>query len=278
MNLLLTLFAAQADCSLPDLETQVATSRTAFTTLELETFSGAVLEVEQTVSCLDAVISTATASSVHEVYALRRYLDQNLVDDETAVIKRVETLSAFRAAVVVDLDYMGPIGLAPAGNRLHQQYQESLLQIARSAGESPTTSLPRLRRDQFVVDGVAARERPLDRPMVLQWVDADGDVQETGYLWPDDPLPEWPVPLTNAWVRPAVLVSTGGMALTSGALLVSALIASRQVDQHSETLNTTTITPAELDRLVTRANRRGVASQLTAVSAGGLGVWFLVIR
>ncbi len=277
MSFLLALFSARADCSLPDLEAQVSTSRAAFTTLELETFSGAVLEVEQTVSCLDAAIPTATASAVHEIAALRRYLDQNLVDDETAELKRAETLAAFRAAVLVDVSYMGPTELAPAGNRLHLQYQEALLQIARTS-DAPTAPLPNLRRDQFLVDGVVARERPQDRPTVLQWIDADGVVQETDYLWPDEPLPEWPVPLANAWVRPAVLVSTGGMAVTSGVLLASALIAASQAADYSDTLNTTTINPAELERLVERANRRGIAAQVTAVSAGGLGVWYLVIR
>ena len=137
-----------------------------------------------------------------------------------------------------------------------------------------TAALPRLRGASFSVDGIESRVRPAELPVLVQVVDGDA-VLHSAYLWPDEPLPEWPLPLANAWVRPAVLVSTGGMALTSGVLWASGLIAASQVDVYRDDLDSDSATKAEIQQLADQANRRGVAAQVTSGLTGGLLVWYL---
>ena len=72
MLTLLTLLTAQADCTLPGLQAQVGSSREGFSSMQLDVFSGAVVEIEQTLSCLDVVPAAPVVASVHEVFALDR--------------------------------------------------------------------------------------------------------------------------------------------------------------------------------------------------------------
>ncbi|TNE87433.1 MAG: hypothetical protein EP330_18375 [Deltaproteobacteria bacterium] len=107
---------------------------------------------------------------------------------------------------------------------------------AVTEGEGTTVEVVAPLEGTLFFDGAAGRLRPTSRATFFQRADGDGAVVDSAYLYPDDPLPSYPVPeavgttdaTTLLRVPPAraplrtaaVGVGVGALALGAGSLIV----------------------------------------------------------
>lgn len=199
----------------------------------------------------------AVAARVHRVMGLRAFVDKDL-----SLATR-----AFAAARALEGTDTLPAAVAPPGHPVHEEY----IGIDLATGQLDT--LPPPREGALWFDGQQRSLRPTRWPTIAQW--ADPDASRTAYLWPGDPMFDYPVgppPVglppppprgsgasTRRWIAPAATLA--GAAVTYGAALGVAT-SFRRGDHDDEALA----------RLRTGANGLVIASGLLAATGVGLGV------
>jgi hypothetical protein len=243
--LLLASAALGAPCpaTTAELEEQARAGVLAFEELDASGFDLAVEQVRLMAGCPDAAVDSVVVAQLHLLMALDAYMAQ---DNERA-------RAAFRAVLAADPGFQPAATLAPKGNPLRDLFEQ-----ARRDPEQPGAELALPSEGDFWVDGLPAGSRPTDRPFVLQWIGAEGDVRWSAYLpmgahlpievlaamHEKDSMEVFSVAPPPPRVRePAVasassgdrrgpgvplLVSAGGVAAVSGGLLAASLAARGQ--------------------------------------------------
>jgi hypothetical protein len=181
MSLLLTLWpaAAHAACTFratPErLREALDSAEAAYVSLDVAEFERAMTEVDFVVPCLEATVDPAIAARLHRMRGLGRFAagDQEGARESLLAARRIEPTYVFTTDVL------------PPGFELRQVYE----QLPVEAGE--TQRLPRPARDASAwFDGVEARERPVDVPVL--WQLRTGDGVQTRYLEPAEAMPWYP--------------------------------------------------------------------------------------
>ena len=99
------------------------------------------------------------------------------------------------------------------------------------AEDPGTRAVPEPKVGALAFDGTLGRERPVDRPTLLQQFDGSGVAQVTRYLAPDDPLPPYDAIPRR---RRALLGAGAGSLLASGAALGAAYASQASLFRASE--------------------------------------------
>lgn len=195
--------SARADCtfsaSAEDLAIAVQAAEEAYTTLDEELFQRATIEVDFVVPCLDTPVSPELAIQLHRLRGLGSFAAG---DTDSAT-------DALEAARALAPDYVFPEEILPIGFELRDRYEA----MPTEPGEA--RRMPRPRHGALWLDGDPARMRPTDHATLFQQVDDAGQVVQTRYLSPDDPLPHYPGVQKR---RTSWLVASGLAALASGTL------------------------------------------------------------
>jgi len=250
-------------------------AQAAFAATRVEAFVAAAASLATLLPCLIEPIEPAVAAEVHRVLGLSAFIERRSLPAE----------QAFAAARSVEPGYSWPEDLVPWGHPILSVYQALPLEAGRYA------TLPAPPAGWVYLDGRPSEPRPLDWPAILQVSDADGAIQLTAYLWPDQPLPAYGdiaavlpaagasraeepiphvvVPATSTTVRRGprgwALATAGGAAVASGALyFLAARSASAYWDPDTPT--------GDLPALRGRTNGLVLASTGAGAIALGTGV------
>lgn len=268
---LLFLQAAFAACPATsgDLVASVEAAEAAFAALDVAAFRAATNKVTAEANCLADSASRPVVARLHRIEGLRAF-----VDGDTARADQ-----AFAAARAIEPAYTFPEALVPEGHPVRVRY------TALSPQPGGSTALPSPTSGYLTLDARSSRDRPADRPALLQVVGDDGGVRASAYLWPGDPPPSYdsaaavavappPVPPT-ATKDPTPRERKGPnlpLAVAAGASLAVAggtmgLAAGSHAAYYAEDAR-----PADLDGLRARTNGLYLTSVGTGVLGVGLGV------
>jgi hypothetical protein len=209
---------ARAACTFSATSEQLATNlssaEAAYVSLDVPEFQRAMTEVDYLVPCLVEPVSIELAAQLHRIRGLGHYVDG----------KPEAVESSLRAARLLEPDYRFSTDVLPEGFDLRIQYEAFPVE-----GELGT-NMPRPRSGSLVVDGRDTRLRP--PTATLLQVLSEGRVQQSVYLLPTDPLPEYP----GVDRRRTTLLTTGAGTGIAAALLYGASWASRaQLQQAVDT-------------------------------------------
>ncbi len=171
------LLACDGPVSLDSLRSSLSTGHYAYLLMDLEGFHSTIKRAYEQLACLDEVADMPVLASLHLNTALDRYLAR----DNTA------TIQAFQSLLALESTFRLSENLAPARHPL----QEALAR-ARRQQDDPTQALPPPRMGWLLIDGKRTAQAPTSRPFVLQWTTDGTRAQVSHYLWPGDPLPEYP--------------------------------------------------------------------------------------
>lgn len=215
-------------------------------------FEREVARLSSEIACLREPVSPDLAADVHLTFGLWHWAHR---EDELAV-------ASMRAARRAAPSRLLPDSLFPQGDALRVAFEE-----ARTDGPVATVRAPASRAIWF--DGVDTRERPLDRPTLVQVGGLDGLPSVSRVLLPADRVPSPP------WVHKqrrdlAIVAATTGAAaigLYAGAWAVHAQFDRRSADD---------VPGLERDRL--NANRLSIAALVSGLVSVGTGLTAAVLR
>lgn len=226
----------------------LADAEAAFGSLDVPAFDRHMDRGANALPCVDEPLSPSDAARYHRLQGLRAYL----VRDEDRANE------AFLAARRVEPTYRFPEAFVPADHAIRETYRQLPLDaFVPHALNTPAEG-------HLLLDGEQRLERPNGAPVVFQFVDGEGSVETTVYLWPDEPTPTYPA----APVKPATsrlpYAAIGGAALSAG--LYGAGLQRRLVYDNPAT---------EADRLPgLRKQTHGLGVASVAVGAVALGTGF----
>lgn len=265
---------ARAECPAPtrsgDLIRPLNEGQAAFSAMDGDTFARATEAASAALRCLGEPVSASVAASWHRHQGLLAFL----ADDAAGA------RAAFRAALSLQPGWRLPEDVAPPGNPLFVLYEE-----ARGLG--PGASEPAYAEGglDLLVDGALSSDLPLERPAIVQVLSPDGQVLQTSYVRPGEPLPtlarRGPPPasaprvVTSAPTLPDPDKRRPPVALLAGS--GAALLASGIVYTWSGFTRIRYITPGaaeddELDGLVTQNHALFWTAGGLALTSVGLGV------
>lgn len=261
--LLALMLPALADCtvlvSTSELETTLLQAEAAFADLDVDGFVASMDKAAVSLPCLGVPIDSELSAHVHRDVGLRRYVDRD----------REAASAAFASARLLEPDFRFSDDLLPPGHEIRAVYSaQSLVGDTREAVPTPADGT-------VLLDGVAGAQRPLERPVILQLVDATGTPTQTSYLLPGEPLPTYPLarPDSDAVELPVdrlvqprhVGLGSGAVAVAAGALYGVALAQKAQLASPQPDW-----TQDDLDSVVTRNHNLVITSgALTGVAALG---------
>jgi hypothetical protein len=250
-------------------------ARAAFAATQLEAFEAATASLKALLPCMIEPIDPTVAAEAHRMLGLDAFVGRRSAAAE----------QAFAAARSVAPEYSWPEDLVPWGHPILSVYQSLPIEQGRFA------TLPAPPAGWVYLDGRPSEPRPLDWPTILQVSDAEGAIQLTVYLWPEQPLPAYAsiaaasalptatpleeaidpvlVPATSTTVRRGprgwALATAGGAVVASGTLyLLAAHSASAYWDPATPT--------GDLAALRGRTNGLVLASAGAGALAIGTGV------
>jgi len=178
----ITLWAAalawgcEAPSTTPQLEAALHEAQEAFVAADLDAFVTATDEAREMVPCIDEVVPGNLVAVLHRTEGLAAFFEE---DTERAG-------RAFAAARRLDPLYRFPSAVVPSGNPLLDVY------VAVGLDDGSTTELPPPAEGSLRLDGRRATHRPDELPLLFQRLGGQGRVQTTAYLWPGEPVPEYP--------------------------------------------------------------------------------------
>jgi hypothetical protein len=219
--------AIAADCTTrvatPDLVAALQRVESAYGALDTTSLFLAFEEVRSSIRCLDAALTEREAARVHRAHAITAFIRG---DDTAAGAHMV-------ASGYLEPGYRFPSQVVSEGHRLNRLLQ------AGDGREPPREAVPEA-KGSLVFDGRVAPSRPLGVPTVFQWLDEGGVPRYSAYLYPNDPLPPYPVVVVetaaeagdrprSAWKRSPVPWVLGGVgaAATTGLLIGGGVVKSR---------------------------------------------------
>lgn len=265
--------AAACPASVAQLTAMVESAEDAFAANDAIGFTTALDATHEALRCLNSAPPPSLVAVVHEVEALKAYLQRD----------QGRAMAALRAMRDADQDAQIPEDLAPAGGELQAWW--ALASTLPTLDYAPVALAPGLR---LVVDGRPGDARPVDHLTVLVVLDAQGAVRWSDLLAPGDPIPAellagaaLPPPPPRR-LRAPLLISAGGVALVSGGLWAGALLGKGHLQDAGDRIasndaNVGVADGAAWQSAVKRTNTLGVAGQATAGLAVGLGVLGLAV-
>ncbi len=274
LGLLVRAPRACADCGQPvsaaELVGLLEKAEWAYGDADLPGFSAATEAIRTQLPCASEQIPRDVAARLHRAVGLRGFVDR----DPDASTR------AFAAARSIEPAYTFPSTMVPEGNPVWADYNAVPVEMGAWSEVSPPAD------GTLVFDGRPGTSRPGSWPSIVQFRSAQGEITDTLYLWPDQPLPVYevatgpvePPPLPGA-PRPSprrvsvpVLAAAGGLGVGSIGLLLASRGAHQAYDDPGASAD-------ELDALRARHNTLVWASRGTAAGAAVLGAGaFLVVR
>jgi hypothetical protein len=172
LALLGSVAAACQALTAASLEDRVEAAEEAILLLDIPAFVGVSDELRGNVACVEDPLPADLVARLHRIEGFRRWGDR---DPDAA--------RAFAAARAADPDWVVPVELAPEGSPLRRD-------IFAIEPDSRGRRVPAPAEGVLWVDGRPSRERPQDRPAVVQLVDGSF-ARWTVYREPDEPLPTY---------------------------------------------------------------------------------------
>jgi hypothetical protein len=193
MIALLLATALAADCDAPteahDVRDALDAAYRKLENLDIGGFKAATDDLDAVLPCLTEALPPPVIAEVHRTKGIRAFGER---DTEQAQ-------HMFAAARTIEPGYRFPYNLIPDGNPIRSAY------MAVDTGLAPTTELPDPASGDLRVDGYSSRSRSAAWPSLVQYLKADGTVQFTAYLLPDEPVPDYPLVGEVAVPKPVVV-------------------------------------------------------------------------
>lgn len=219
MLLLQLSVASFATCPTPsataDLIASLDAAKAAFADLDVPSFRAAVARMEVQLPCTSDEVTRELSAEIHRMQGLLAFANQS--PDRAQ--------SAFAAARGIEPEYRFPETLVPAGNPLLSDY-------SALAPVSTQTAVPAPGSGVLLFDGQLGGARPDHLPVLFQHINGEGTVAITSYLWPNDPLPGYPLSDTNpsgrGRTRRSMFIGAISSAVLSGGLYTSAFLVNQR--------------------------------------------------
>ncbi len=229
----------------------------AWVRLDTPGFEAAARRLADEVPCLAEPADRALVARYHRVQGLRAFV----------VRDTVRARSAFAASRRLEPAALLPSTYAPPAHPLQDAYAALPVEAVTTRPSPPPVD------GSLWFDASRTEQRPANVPTLFQWRDEAGAVRTTAYVWPTDPLPEYPTrgpARAGGSARGPLLVGAAiGGALAIGAGVTTALAADRywRMDTPRE----------DLDGLRAAVNVSGGAAIGLGAAAGGLVVAAFVL-
>ncbi len=206
-------FECESELTGSDLSVRLQQAERAYQEFNSDGFFTTIDSTVLDVPCLSDALSSRTVARLHRLRGVRLHA-RGAVDDATR---------SFAAANGADPEGSLPAAFVPDGHELWA--------LSDSTAYTATTRVPRPARGVALhIDGQLSRERPTDRPALVQVV-VDDDVVESVYLLPEQSMPLYAasnaprirrtVGWTGAGVSLLTAVTLFGAARGTGAVLRS---------------------------------------------------------
>lgn len=224
----------------------------AWTRLDTAAFTAGADALAESFPCLSEPTERAVVARYHRLQGLRAFI----------VRDSARAQAAFAATRSIEPAAGLPTAFAPEGHPLQADFHAIPLDTLT------TEQAPPAGNGTLSFDAKVGRDRPKMAPTVFQWRDAEGAVRSTAYVWPDEPLPPYPVRAPHS-VRRSLLVGAVAGGVAAAGLAVTSILAEGAYDR--------THTPEDAQRLYTLTNTSGgVALGLALAAAGTTVVAFTV--
>lgn len=194
---------AQPTCpaTVAEFSAAIDDAENAFASLDLAGLRASAADARGEIGCLPGAIPPILAARLHRVEALRAFADADEAGARRALL----------AARVLDPTGELPARVVPADHPIRKLDPGAQSQLPASVVVSAPTA------GRVVFDGSVRLDRPSDRPTVLQLVDNRGAVTLGAYLWPEAPMPPYPISVATA---PSASTSTATVKPRSGSISV----------------------------------------------------------
>lgn len=187
---LLLATALAADCASPtearDVRDTLDAAYRQLESLDIGGFKAATDDLDAVLPCLTEALPPPVIAEVHRTKGIRAFGER---DAELAGLM-------FAAARTIEPGYRFPYNLIPEGNPIREAY------LAVDLGNAPTTPLQQPGIGDLRIDGYSTLDRPTAWPTLVQYLRADGTVDFTAYLHPDDAVPDYPLHVATPNPRP----------------------------------------------------------------------------
>ncbi len=218
----------------------------AYRDLDERAFEPGIASMFAGIGCLSEVPDRAALSRLHRIVGIHRYIHS----------AEPESIAAFRASRVIEPRPALPLELVPEGVGVRAVW------AAAGGGRGPSRRVVRPRGALFF-DGSPARTRPEIHAVLIQHADRRGAITASHYLFPGEPLPDYPQLRPGPWLgsaaaSAAIATTTYGLAWASRAR-VEAIDTQRRFDQVQRTTNGLVIASA--------------AATGIAIGTGTVGLW-----
>ncbi len=171
---------ARAACDAPvspdELARVLSTADAAFTELDADSFTQALVQARRAVPCLSAPLTTSVASSFHRAEAFQAFLDR----DHPRVVQQ------FRAMLLASPGYILSELVAPEGHPLRTDFE-----IAEGLPPSDMLALTPPTAGSMWIDGREGTDAPTSLPYVFQLTDEAGAVSLTRFAEVGSALPTY---------------------------------------------------------------------------------------
>ncbi len=172
------VYAGSSNCPAPTtnnaIEKLLDSAEKSLADADFEGFQSSMQQASLAVPCMNETIAGAHAARLHQLHGIRLFVSGDAQSASTA----------FLAARVLDNNTAVP-SVFPEGHEIYNIFN----QLDADSTESQPILPPK--KGAIAFDGKTSRERPIDRPTLVQVLGQDSSVLESLYTAPGDPLPEF---------------------------------------------------------------------------------------
>lgn len=239
--------------TLEGLQENLLAAETAFSELDVESFSRSLEDLALKLPCVRDAIPADVAARYHRVLGVSLYANG----------EEIKAFHALQAARTLDQEYQFPEGMFPAGHALVVQFN-NLDPKERHKGR---VLAPRALNVHF--DGKQTRKRPVGRATLLQLSTEENMFRSTQFLHPTDPMPNYEA---RARLRKPLLIGVSITAALATLFYGSALASRAEFNKQDPRYSLD-----DLERLQKRTNTLvGVSATLGGLALGG-GITVVIV-